>query len=167
MQGSKAALARTGARNPDVPGGGGWWGAAPGAAAPHCPAAGRLGGQGCAHGSLRHSPGTRSRLLLGPSSGNGLGYGWPYGFCLQSSGRNSWWQQVGNWKNLRLVNEPKRKEQNLLLPNFPCLALLPNEPLPCQMQDKNVPPHDSTLKKAFTRQKCFTHKICQVNSKET
>lgn len=93
---------------------------------------------------------------------------WPDGFCLQSSGRNTDSNRLGTGKTSGLSMNQRGRNENPLLPNFPRLALLADEPLPCQMQEKNVPPpHDCILKKAFTRQKCFTRKICQVDSKET
>lgn len=98
---------------------------------------------------------------------SGWGMGGLMGFVSSPQGGIVGGNRFGTGKISDWSMNQRGRNKTPLLPNFPCLALLPNEALPCQMQDKNVPPHDSTLKKAFTRQKCFTRKICQVNSKET
>lgn len=130
------------------------WGAAPGAVAlrrPTAPsAAGRLGG---------HS--------LPEGAGTGLDSCGLRGFVSSPQGGTAGSNRLGTGKISGLSMNQRGRNENPLLPNFPRLALLPDEPLPCQMQEKNVPPHDCISKKAFTRQKCFTRKICQVDSKET
>lgn len=136
---------------------------------PRCPAAGHLGGQSVPVGARAAHLG---RARTAPPGAGQRESGWItdglMGFVSSPQGGIVGGNRLGTGKISDLSMNQRGRNENPLLPNFPCLALLPNESLPCQMQDKNVPPpHDCILKKAFTRQKCFTRKICQVNSKET
>lgn len=118
--------ARTGAQNPDVPG---VWGGEQPLVPWHCTV------------PLCRVPPAGS---AGKACPRELGQGWIsvafMGFVSSPQGGIVGSNRSGTGKISGLSMNQRGRNENPLLPNFPRLALLPDEPLPCQMQEKNVPP---------------------------